>query len=507
MSLPISQVVDVTLQQSPRGAQKRDLSVVAIFTHEMCDEFTNPDTRYVVVSDPNSVALLFGTNSDAYRAASALFSARPKPKTALIARYMKENFTSSAISSKINGSALAVSYIQFKNITDGYLSFYFGDTKIDVKELDFSTVSSVQDVANIINANLVESGVKFIYDAVGSRFILSANTEGKGATFGYVFDAQLDGTYVGSMTNLIDGRGTLINGEDAITYNKETPAEALSKLQNQYQNWYGVYFANTITDAELVEAHDWVVAQGVENAKVMAYTETKPIISEEDRDPSAPNILKYLSQRNSGRLMVQYNNKGNPHAAAELMGIALTTVWTGVNTAKTVKFKQEVSVTSDDRITINEATKCRRLGINFYTDYAGVNMLAEGVMLGGTFIDETVGLDAFINAVQIQAFNTLQGQPTKIPQTDRGQQILISSIKVVGEQFINNGFLGLGKWTLGDLGELSYGDQINGYYFYSDSFDMQDTADREARKMMPINCALKLAGAGHSVDIIVQFNR
>ncbi|OCG38585.1 DUF3383 domain-containing protein [Gilliamella sp. Gris1-4] len=503
MSLPISQVVDVTLQQSPRGAQKRDLSVVAIFTDEMCDEFTNPDTRYVVVSDVNSVASLFGTNSDAYRAASALFSARPKPKTALIARYMKNEVKLSAINAKINGSALSISYIQFKNITDGYLSFYFGNKKIDVKNLNFSNVSSVRDVANIINAKLKDLGVKFIYDAVGSRFILSANTDGKGANFGYVFDAQLDGSYVGNMTNLIDGRGTLINGENAITYNKETPAEALSKLQNQYQNWYGVYFANTITDAELVEAHDWVVAQGVENAKVMAYTETRPA----NIEYTDTNVLKTLSKRNSGRLMVQYNNKGNTHAAAELMGIALTTVWTGVNTAKTVKFKQEVSVTSDDKITINEATKCRRLGINFYTDYAGVNMLAEGVMLGGTFIDETTGLDAFINAVQVQAFNTLQGQPTKIPQTDRGQQILISSIKVVGEQFINNGFLGLGKWTLGDLGELSYGDQINGYYFYSDSFDMQDTADREARKMMPINCALKLAGAGHSVDIIVQFNR
>lgn len=503
MSLPISQVVDVTLQQSPRGAQKRDLSVVAIFTSEMCDEFTNPDTRYIVVSDTNQVASLFGTNSDVYKAASALFSARPKPKTALIAKYMKDSVTTPAVSSKINGSALAVSYIQFKNITDGYFSFYFDGVKIDATGFDFTSVSSMDDVANIINAKLEDVGVKFIYDAVGSRFILSSSTEGKGANFGYVFNAELDGTYIGGMTNLIDGKGTLINGEDATTYNRETPAEALSKLQNQYQNWYGVYFANTITDSELVEAHDWVVAQGVENAKVMAFTETRTANIEYTDD----NVLKTLSKRNSGRLMVQYNNKGNTHAAAELMGIALTTVWTGVNTAKTVKFKQEVSVTSDDRITINEATKCRRLGINFYTDYAGVNMLAEGVMLGGTFIDETTGLDAFINAVQVQAFNTLQGQPTKIPQTDRGQQILISSIKVIGEQFINNGFLGLGKWTLGDLGELSYGDQINGYYFYSDSFDMQDTADREARKMMPINCALKLAGAGHSVDIIVQFNR
>lgn len=503
MSLPISQVVDVTLQQSPRGVQKRDLSVVAIFTNEMCDEFTNPDTRYVVVSDVDSVASLFGTNSDAYRAASALFSARPKPKTAIIAKYMQNKYMAPAIKSKINGSAVSVSYIQFKNIKDGYFSYYFGKNKVDIKNLDFSSVSSMSSVANTINNKLKELGVSFIYDEVGSRFILTSNKEGKGDNFSYVFDDNSDGSYIGQMLNLVDGKGVLINGEAAINYTKETPAEALNKLQNQYQNWYGVYFANTITDAELVEAHDWVVAQGVENAKVMAYTETRPANIEYTNN----NVLKTLAKRNSGRLMVQYNNKGNMHAAAELMGIALTTVWTGINTAKTVKFKQEVSVTSDDKITVNEATKCRRLGINFYTDYAGVNMLAEGVMLGGTFIDETTGLDAFINAVQVQAFNTLQGQSTKIPQTDRGQQILISSIKVIGEQFINNGFLGLGKWTLGDFGELSYGDQINGYYFYSDSFDMQDTADREARKMMPINCALKLAGAGHSVDIIVQFNR
>lgn len=503
MSLPLSQVVDVTLQQTPKGAQKRDLSVVAIFTNEMCDAFANADTRYIVVSDVDSVASQFGTNSDVYRATSALFSARPKPKTAIIAKYIQNGLTTSAISSKVNGSMLAVSYIQFKNITDGCFSFYFGDAKIDVKELNFSSVSSMNDVATIINDKLTNADVKFIYDSIGNRFILSSKIEGKGANFGYVFNEELDGTYIGNMTNLIDGKGVLISGQDSINHIKETPAEALSKLQNQYQNWYGVYFANTINDDELVEAHDWVVAQGIENAKVLGYTETRTA----NIEYTDGNVLKTLAKRNSGRLMVQYNNKGNTHAAAELMGIALTTVWTGVNTVKTVKFKQEVSVTSDDRITVNEATKCRRLGINYYTDYAGTNMLAEGVMIGGTFIDETTGLDAFINAVQVQAFNTLQGQPTKIPQTDRGQEILISSIKVIGEQFINNGFLGLGKWTLGNIGELSYGDQINGYYFYSDSFDRQDTADREARKMMPINCALKLAGAGHSVDIIVQFNR
>ena len=189
MSLPLSQVVDVTLQQTPKGAQKRDLSVVAIFTNEMCDAFANVDTRYIVVSDVDSVASQFGTKSDVYRAASALFSARPKPKTAIIAKYIQNGLTTSAISSKINGSTLAVSYIQFKNITDGCLSFYFGDTKIDVKELNFSSVSSMNDVATIINDKLTNTDVKFVYDSVGNRFILSSKIEGKGANFGYVFNA------------------------------------------------------------------------------------------------------------------------------------------------------------------------------------------------------------------------------------------------------------------------------------------------------------------------------
>lgn len=503
MSLPISQVVDVTLQQSPQGAQKRDFSVAAIFTSEMCDEYSNPNLRYRVVSDVNEVATMFGTNSDVYKAASALFSAKPKPKTAIIAKYWRQEVKIPATRSRISGSALSVSYVQFKNITDGYFSFYVNDKIISAEGLDFSAVSNMKKVAEIINTKIAGNNILFAYDEVGNRFILSSVIMGNSIRFGYVYDSGSEGTYIGALTNLIDGMGVIVDGDTTITHKKETPSDALSALQNQYQNWYGAYFANPITDAELIEAHEWIASQGVENAKVLAYTETRPAnIENNDKNP-----LKTLSKRNSGRLMVQYNNTGNAHAAAELLGIALTTVWNGINTAKTVKFKQQTSVTSDDKITVNEASKCRRLGINYYTDYAGVNMLAEGVMLGGTFIDETTGLDAFINAVQVQAFNTLQGQPTKIPQTDRGQEILISSIKVIGEQFINNGFLGLGKWTLGDLGSLSYGDQINGYYFYSDSFETQDIADREARKMMPINCALKLAGAGHSVDIIVQFNR
>lgn len=505
MSLSINQVVNVSVEQSSKGATKRDMSVIAIFTDEMCDDFKSEDCRYIVVSSADDVANQFGANSRVYKAAQGLFSARPKLKTALIAKYIKAEIKAAATPSKVMGSSVSFGYVNYKQITDGYFSFTTGGQVVNISGLSFATVSSLSDVASIITKAVntaTTNKFKVSFDEVGNRFILQSVTAGANPTLnlGYVYDSELTGTYIGGNLNLIDGKATIHNGADALTIKAESISGAMTALQNKYQNWYGAYFANVITDSELLEAHDWVASADL---KVLGYTETRP----DNIEYTDSNILKKLAKKDSGRLMVQYNNTGDEFAGIEMMAIALSTIWTGVNTAKTVKFKQQTSVTSDDKITINEATKCRRLGINFYTDYSGVNMLAEGVMLGGTFIDQTTGLDAFKDALQVQLFNTLQTSPTKIPQTDEGQEVLLASAKVIGEQFRNNNFLGSGKWTSDDVGELSYGDKLDsGYYFYSDSFDTQDISDRNSRKMMPIMCALKLAGAGHSVDVIVKYN-
>ena len=78
----------------------------------------------------------------------------------------------------------------------------------------------------------------------------------------------------------------------------------------------------------------------------------------------------------------------------------------------------------------------------------------------------------------------------------------------VAQEFIRNGFLAPGKWNGQPVGELETGDYLDdGYYFYADSFDLESQTDREQRLGMPINHAIKLAGAIHSVDVIIAFNR
>lgn len=503
MSLSINQVVNVQLMPKGVAAQRRDLSMIAIFTDEMGEAFTNANTRYVVVSSAEDVANLFGSDSKPHQAAVALFSSRPKPKQAVIARWAKTEQIIPAKANTLKGSTVSVDINLLKDISNGSFNLSIGGVTKSFTGLDLTEAVDMEDVAGKLTTALDTTGVTAAWDEVGKRFLITATVPGKDDTtkLGYATEADA-GEYLGELLRLEDGQATLIVGHGGETIAKETPTKALTALNNVYQDFYGVYFADQITDGELDSIHSWVAASSI--PRVAAYTAIRDAQLEFD----SSNILKELHDKASGRLMVQYNATGDDYAALEMMGIALSTNWAAFNSAKTVKFKQEASVASDDRINLDAAAKCRRLGINFYTDYDGVPMLAEGVMLGGQFIDEVVGLDAFQNAAQVEAFNTLQGSATKIPQTDKGQAILIAALTTVGEQFRNNGFLAGGVWRGDDIGELAYGDRLEeGYYFYSQSYDVQPQTDREARKAQPIDVALKLAGAIHTLDIVIRFNR
>lgn len=284
----------------------------------------------------------------------------------------------------------------------------------------------------------------------------------------------------------------------------EQPAEsitdALIAINDKNQNFYGLYISDKVEDKIADEAHEWVASQAI--PRVMAYT----ALRDEQIDDTEENIIKKWADKNTGRVMVLFNKTGDDHGAAQLLAMAINTNWRGYNTAKTLKFKT-MTVRSDANISLNDAEKCRKLGVTFYTDYDGMSMVAEGTMVGGRWIDEIVGLDAFINAIQVETVNALRTYP-KIAQTDRGTEILIGRLVPIARQFVNNGFMAGGKWNGVEIGELMAGDMLHdGFYFYADSFANQTQADRDARLGMPIHVAIKLAGAIHNQDILVNFNR
>ncbi len=497
MSLSINQVVDVQLVEQTMGAARRDFSICLLLTPEKGTAFNNVDERYFYASSADQVGDIFGYGSDTHLASQAFFSRKPQLKQIMVARWNRSEQKIEKSDNQLRGAPILTDLNFFREVSDGYFAFNLGKEKITLTGLDFSVVTSFEDIADVITAGLPEdTTINITVDTVGKRIIL-ADAEN---TIGYVFDSGLTGSYVGRMLSLEDGQASKIKGNEAATVKAESLMAALAEINNLNSAFYGVYVAGQPTDAEIDSAHAWV--NSATPSKILAYT----ALRDEQIEFEESNLIKKWHDVNSGRVLVQYNRTGDNHAAAALLAEAVSTNWQGSFTAKTIKFKSQ-SVRSDAGITINEANKCKRLGVNFYTDYDSVPLLAEGVMVGGRFIDEVVGLDAFIDGIQKAAFNYIKSAP-KVPQTDKGTAAIISQLIPIAKEFVRNGFLAGGKWNGAPVGELETGDYLeDGYYFYAESFSEQAQTDREQRQGMPISVAIKLAGAIHRQDIIVTFNR
>lgn len=121
----------------------------------------------------------------------------------------------------------------------------------------------------------------------------------------------------------------------------------------------------------------------------------------------------------------------------------------------------------------------------------------------GEWIDDVICLDAFVNFLKVALYNCLGGQVTKLPQTPKGQAVLIAVAKRVCEQFVANGF----------LGERTYIDPDDGVEKTSRGYEIMtkpedilliSSADRAERKCAPISIRIFRAGAIHTVDVTVD---
>ena len=73
---------------------------------------------------------------------------------------------------------------------------------------------------------------------------------------------------------------------------------------------------------------------------------------------------------------------------------------------------------------------------------------------------------------------------------------------------MHNGLVAPGKWNADGFGQIERGDYLTeGFYIYSPPMAEQAQATREQRIAPPIQIALKLAGAIHEIDCIVDVNR
>jgi hypothetical protein len=139
---------------------------------------------------------------------------------------------------------------------------------------------------------------------------------------------------------------------------------------------------------------------------------------------------------------------------------------------------------------------------NLYLNYANAyTFLEQGVVASGSFFDEVLNLDMLASDYQYSIVSLLTSRPA-ITNTDAGQTQLLNAINGANARAAARGFLAPGIWSGATILNLSSGQAlVNGYLAQSPARSTQSTADRQARKALPIYVALIEAGAVHSLTI------
>lgn len=500
MTLSVSRVVNVSVSLSPQAAQKRGFGTLCILGDS---GVLNDSETLRFYNGADEVATDFGVDAPEYLAATCYFSQSPKPKELCVAQWRNAP-TPAAL---MGGTPSQISELQ---ISGAGFKITIDSEVIDVTDLDTSKAVSVENVASLITAKLGGKGACTVVDG---RFVITSAKPGSASKI-TVASVPSSGTDMSSLLALTEETGAkVVAGKD----DTETVTDALSRLLlERGRDFYGLVLATTqkvednaiIAIAQQIEASD--------DAHVFGVTLTDEALKNTAYSEEAEDVASKLKRGEFSRTAVFYADfaqgdsayRVNPYFAASAFGRMFSVNFEGSKTTLTLKFKKAPTI-QPSNLNVTEVKNLEDRNINVYATYAnGTTIIEQGVMASGQFADERHGLDWLQDAVQTAVFNCLYQSKTKIPQTRDGVAMIQASIENILAQGVANGLIAPGKWTSDAFGNLETGDYLpSGYYVYANDLDEQDQADREARKCPPLQCAVKLAGAIHSVDITLNINR
>lgn len=492
--LSVQRVVRVQVSLAVRAATGRNFGALLILGTS--NVITAPEVMRLY-QDIESVATDFGTSAEEYKAANLYFQQSPQPRDLYIG---KLNRTSTpATAGKLTGAVLTSAEQAIANFTavaDGAIKLSVDGTVKTVTGIDLSAVTDLAGVASAVTAKI--TGTTVTYVAGSNQFVVTSSTTGASSAIGIPTTAGT-GTDIAPLLGIDAAHNpTAVNGQAA----SSSVLPSVTVALNYSADWYGLVIADTaMTDQDHLDVS--ALIGSASDSRIYGVTTAEAAVLD---STSITDIAYKLKAGGYSRTFCQYSQV--PYAAASAFGRAFTVNFLGNNTTITLKFKQEPGITAET-IEADQADTLKAKNCNVFVNYSNdTAIIQEGVMSNGDFFDERHGLDWLQNYVQNNLWNLLYTSTTKIPQTEAGVTRLVTNIEQSMDQSVNNGLVAPGVWNGGDIGQLTAGDTLTkGYYVYANSLSAQAQADREARKAPVIQVAVKLAGAIHFADVLIDVVR
>ena len=499
MSVSIKNVVTVTLLQGGSLAMADNPNVVAMITSEQQGPISSA-SRYRIYSEAASVAADFGTASQAYDFALSFFGTQPNATNAggflVIGYWRGADEDVAATAASLNGARLSEATVvsALQQVADGAFDVDIDGVTENLTALDFQATTTLDEIAVVIDTALT-GGTATVVD---QRIVITSSTTGATSLITFATDPGT-GTFIGQTLSLTTGSGGFLTQGAALeSLTAETKLAGITELRSQVK-FRGAMFIDNPTDEESKTLAEWGQANDVLQYDVFESPANLLV------DPT--NVVWDIKLSGLTNYRMLYSKAGNRKLAASYMARVHTVNFGAENSALTMHLK-ELSVAAEE-YTQTEVDNAKMVGLDLYTT---IKLTPELLTSGANvFTDERYNLIAYVDSLQIDMHNLLKLTGTKIPQTRRGINQLIDQAEKTTLQFVRAGVVAPGTWsspdTFGDLETFKRGILNNGFYWMAGSLAAQAQNLREARESPVLQGAVKLAGAYHSVDMIVVVNR
>lgn len=484
--VPVSYTINVSLTGAPAGLADYNVNSIAIFSNETA----NFSENYQAYTSPDAVATAFGSSSLTYKMAQALFTPVPNLRTGGGVLYVFPFAAVNATSGKVTTANISSNVTNFASVTNGSLKLTIDGTATEVQGLDFSSVTTLDDIVTVLKGQNLDVDIE-----VSSNTIVFTSRR-FGTTSGVTIGTTSSGTDIAGSTYLNATSATTTAGTNA---SGATLADAVtSALQQVY--FGGVLSTQFVDDATLtanasaIQAKDIVYYEAMTSLKNIAVTGA---------------AIKAAGNGKTRSLAYSLGKEIAKVAIATYATIAHSVNFSGTDTANTLNLKTLTGVIGDSGLSDTYVQSAHTNGVDIYGLTGGLSVVYSNDNNGYT--DDIINQLAFKKRTEIAGFNYLRQTNTKTPQTESAMTGLKSAYEAVCNQFIKNGVVAAGTWNtavpFGEPESFKRNIEERGYYIYSIPVALQSQTDREARKAPLVQIALKLSGALHFSEIIINVER
>ena len=493
MSDALNRVINLSVVGAQKALRPLNVNDTMVFLTETADSIND----FEVITSASQVGSLYGTNSTAKKIADAIFA---QDTTIRMGNgnllFCQLDNAVSATRGQLVTADLTSNIANFKQVSSGGFKIIIDGVEFLVRNLDFTGINNINDIASVINNKLVDLEV-----TANNQNIITFTSRTHGADSTIVISADSGANVDIFDANYLDiANATTTNGVDS---SGESIIEAMARIDGNAQS--AVNYINVFTDLRM---EDDKVKETSDAIQAMERQFFYGIASKFDLDNTADDI-RLAGNANTA---LYYDNQGLDNLHKFVGGTVsrhASVNFNGVETANTLGLKVIRTVLPSDfdpTLSNNVEAKGVHRNVSFG---ARTGIIQSGAIEFPDIIRNNFALGF---EAKVALFNVLGTTITAVRQTQEGVDQLEAALTEVFEKFVTNGVIGKGLEWNGDIfgnDDEAFRSSIrtNGYFIFTQPISEQSQVEREQRKAPLIQAAYKLAGSIEKVDAILTFER